>query len=343
MSKFKLTTVLFVFGILIAGITANAEEQTKEFYESWGVNSVQSLEIINKFGEVKVMNERADSVTIEVTVTVDARDEKKANALLEMIEVEFKKSGGALKALTSIENNFKNLKEFSIDYVVNIPSEKDLKISNKYGNTIISTLTGNGDFNIQYGNLSANELMGEKMKIHLAYGKSNVSAASDLEVEVSYSGMSFGEIGNLNLESKYSSLDIEEGKSINIESKYDKFSFEEVESVSANIKYSHLRIEELAKNLKIEAGYGSVKVSEVGAEFESISITNSYGQISLGLDENYMIDASCKYCGISYPEDEFVGDRIKENNTRSIKGKVGEGSGGKVYVRSRYGEIKLRD
>lgn len=343
MWKFKLTKALFVFCILIAGLTANAEEQTKEYYESWAANGVQSLEIINKFGEVKVTNERADSVTIAVTITVDARDEKKANALLDKIDVEFRKSGGAVKAVTTIESNFKNLKEFSIDYVVNIPSDKDLKISNKYGNTIVSTLTGNGDFNIQYGNLSANELMGENMKISLAYGNSTVSAASDLEVELSYSGMSFGEIGNLKLESKYSSVDIEEGKTITIDSKYDKFNFEEVESVSATTKYSHLRIEELSKSLKIEAGYGSVKVREVGVDFESISITNSYGQISLGLSDNYIIDASCKYCGISYPEDKFIGDRIKENNTRTIKGKVGEGSGGKVYVRSRYGEIKLRD
>ena len=46
--------------------------------------------------------------------------------------------------------------------------------------------------------------------------------------------------------------------------------------------------------------------------------------------------------GISYPEDEFVGDKMKDNNTRTVKGKVGNGNGGNVYIRSRYGEIKLQ-
>ncbi|NQU53628.1 MAG: hypothetical protein HQ522_13925 [Bacteroidetes bacterium] len=344
MSKFKFITALFIISILSAGVTALAEEKTKEYNETWAASSVQSLEITNKFGEIKVKNEGGSEITIDVVVTVEARDERRADDLLDQIEVEFTKSGSSIKATTTIENNFKSQRKFSIDYVVNIPSDKNLKISNKYGSTIVNSLTGNGDFNIQYGNFSANELKGASMKILLAYGKANVSSASDLNVEVKYSGMTFGEISNLKIDSKYSSVDIEEGKSIEIASRYDKFDFEEVESVTATTKYSHLRIEELAKNLKIEAGYGSVKVGQVNSGFESISITNSYGQISLGLDDaSYNVDASCEYCGISYPEEEFSGDKMKERNTKTIKGKVGSASGGKVYIRSRYGEINLRD
>ena len=146
----------------------------------------------------------------------------------------------------------------------------------------------------------------------------------------------------MKLESKYSDVEVEEGNDIQIESKYDKLRFEEIESLTANTKYSHIKIEELAKSLKIEAGYGSVAVSEVSADFESISVTNSYGKISLGLEDNYSVDASCEYCGISYPEDDFSGDRIKERNTKKIEGTVGSG-GGKVYIRSRYGEIDLEN
>lgn len=342
MSKFKFITALFVISILSAGTTVLAEEKTKEYNESWAASSVQSLEITNKFGEIKVKNEGGSEITIDVIVTVEARDENRADDLLDQIEVEFKQSGSSLKATTSIESSFKSQRKFSIDYVVNIPADKNLKIANKYGNTIVSSLTGNGDFNIQYGNLSANELNGTSMKILLAYGKANVSSASDLNVNVKYSGMTFGEVGNLKIDSKYSSVDIEEGKSIEIASRYDKFDFEEVESVYITTKYSHLRIEELAKNLKIDAGYGSVKVGQVNSGFESVSITNSYGKISLGLDDaSYDVDASCEYCGISYPEEEFSGNKMKERNTKTIKGKVGSVNGGKVYIRSRYGEINL--
>ncbi len=341
-TKFRILTLLIVISILSVGKTVVAEEKTKELYEAWAAKSVQTLDITNKYGEVKVTNNRADSVTIAVTITVEARDEKRADDLLDKIEVEFKRSGSVAKAVTSIENNFKSHGKFSIDYEINIPSDMNLKIANKYGNTFVNKLTGNGDFNIQYGNFSANELIGESTRIELAYGDANIGSSGNIEAQVKYSPISFGEIKNLKLESKYSDITIEEGKNIQIESKYDKLNFEEVESVTANTKYSHLKIEELAKSLKIESGYGSVKVKQVAPNFEFISITNSYGQILLGLDEaSYSVDASCDYCGISYPEDEFAGDRIKENNSRMIKGKIGTGTGGKVMVRSRYGDIKL--
>lgn len=338
---FKTIAAIFAISILSVGTTVIAEEKTKDFYESWGVNNVQSLEIENKFGEVKVANDRTDSVTIAVTITVEARDDRRANDLLDKIDVEFRKSGSIVKAITSIENNFKSQSQFSIDYVVNIPPDKNLKVSNKYGHTIVNQLTGNGDFNVQYGNLTANSLTGESTEIFLAYGNASIESAGNLTAQVKYSPISFGEIKDLKLESKYSDIEIEEGKSIQIESKYDKLRFEKVESINATIKYSHIRIEELKKSLKVESGYGSIKVAEVSSGFEFIDITNSYGKIALGLKENYMVDASCKYCGISYPEDEFTGNRMKENNLKTIEGKVGAGSGGKVTIRSNYGDIEL--
>ncbi len=339
---FKLVSAIFFIVILAVGTTAFAEEKTKEYHETWAASSVQLMNISNKFGEIKVVNEGGNEITIDVVVTVEARSEKKTGELLSKINVTFRKSGTMVKATTTIANNFKSQSEFSIDYVVNIPSDKNLKILNKYGNTIVNVLTGDGDFQIQYGNFSANELTGENIRIALAYGNADIGSGGNIEAQVKYSPISFGEVKNLKIESKYSDIEIEEGKDIQIESKYDKLRFEEVESVTASTKYSHLRIEKLTKSLKIEAGYGSIKVRQIAPDFEFIYITNSYGQISLGLDDaSYSVDASCNYCGISYPEDEFSGDRIKENNSRIIKGKIGNSTGGKVMVNSRYGDIKL--
>ena len=197
---FKLIAAIFVISILSAGTTVIAEEKTKEYNEKWAASSVQSLEITNKFGEIKVINEGGSEITINVVITVEARDEKRADDLLDKINVEFKKSGSTVKAVTTIESNFKSQRKFSIDYVVNIPPDKNLKIANKYGNTIVNELTGNGDFNIQYGNFSANELTGENIKIELAYGNANIGSAGNINAQVKYSPISFGEIKKLILE-----------------------------------------------------------------------------------------------------------------------------------------------
>jgi hypothetical protein len=345
-TKFKLFTLMLMITILSAGKTVLAEEKTKEFHESWAASSVESLEIINKFGEIKVQNNGGSEITIDVVVTVEAANENKVNDLLNKIDVSIRKSGNTVKAETTIENNFNSQRKFSIDYVINVPSDKNLKISNKYGNTIVNKLTANGDFEIKYGNLSANSLEAPasgSMKIELAYGNATIGTANDLTASVAYSPISIDVVKNLKIESKYSQINVEKASVVNSESKYDKLQFGELKSLTASTKYSHIKVDELAISLKIEAGYGSVKVGQVSKDFESISITNSYGQISLGLDNaSYSVDANCDYCGISYPEENFKGNRMKESHTQTINGKVGIG-GGTIMIRSRYGDIKLND
>ncbi|MGM0621862.1 MAG: hypothetical protein ACQETJ_12500 [Bacteroidota bacterium] len=343
--KFRIITVLFLAGFLTAGITALAEEKTKEYNESWPARSVETLKIDNKFGEVKVTNQGGNDVTIDVVVTVEAPNESRADELLEQINVVFSKSGNTVSAETRIDNDFKSRRDFSIDYLVNIPTDKNLDISNKYGNTMVNVLNANGTFDIQYGNFTANELNSPAigtMDIMLAYGKADISLSNDLDVEVKYSTMNLGETDDLLLNSKYTVINLEKASTVETESKYDTFNFEEIGSFSGETKYTHIKIDELLQRLNIEAGYGGIRVNRVAKNFDSISITNSYGQVSLGLgDATYSVDATCEYCGISYPEDDFTGNRMNENQTRTIEGKVGTGSGGTVVVKSRYGQIKL--
>jgi hypothetical protein len=156
--------------------------------------------------------------------------------------------------------------------------------------------------------------------------------------------MNFGELDYLKMESKYAVVNVEKVNAVEVDSKYDTFNFEEVNSFEGSTKYSHTKIGNLAASLKVDAGYGGIRVDEVDTGFDFIDITNSYGQIAVGLiNTSYLIDAECEYCGISYPEGDFEGNRINETQTKKVKGKVGTGEGGSVMLRSRYGSIKLDD
>ena len=346
-SKCRIIASLFIFILIAAKATVTvAEEKTKEYNESWPASSVETLAIENKFGDIKINNRGGNEVTIDVEITVEAPNEAKADELLEKIYVDFDKSGSTVRAVTHITSDFKSRQEFSIDYVVNIPSDKNLDIANKYGNTAVGVLNADGEFNIQYGNFTATELNAPEsgnIELVLEYGKADISSSSDINVNVKYSTINFGALDDLELQSKYAVVNIDEGSSVSAESKYDTFNFDEIGSVTANTKYTHIKIGELAKSLKVEAGYGGIRVDQVNANFESINITNSYGEISLGMENaSYLLDASCDYCGIDYPEDHFNGDRMSENHTRIVKGKVGTETGGSVMLKSRYGQIDLK-
>ena len=341
-TTFKITALLILVIVLGAGRTTLAVEKTKKYNESWPASGVETLDISNKFGEVKFNNESGTEITIDVLVTVEATSESKANELLEMIDVEFSKSGNVVKAVTSIENNFRSQRSFSIDYTVNVPPDKNLRVSNKYGNVVVNKLTGTGEFDVQYGNITAVSLKGESTRLKLAYGNGNINETGNIETEISYSKITLGETGDMMLNSKYSTVDLGKAQNIQTDSKYDKLNFGETTSVKADTKYSQVRITSLAKSILITSGYGGIKVDKIAPDFESVDITNSYGQISLGLGgSSYTMDARCDYCGISYPQERYKGNRMKENTSIQLQGKVGNAGGGNVVVKSRYGEIKL--
>jgi len=341
-TTFKLTTMLLLMILIGAAKTTLAVEKTKKYHESWPASGIENVQISNKFGEVKFVNEGGSEITIDVLVKVDGSNERKVSELIDKISVAFAKSGNTVNAETSIENNNNFNGNFSIDYVINVPSEKNLAVENKYGNVVVNRLTGNGNFEVQYGSLAAVELKGASTKVMLAYGKAKIDETGNIGMEVKYSNITLGEIGNLKLDMKYSTADIDKAKDILAESRYDKLNIGELVSLNADTKYSQVKIGKLMKSLQIGTGYGGIKVESIDPGFESIIINNSYGNIYLGLaNASYAVDATCQYCGISYPQERFKGNRMKEDTSIQINGKIGNAGGGRVKIDSRYGEIKL--
>ncbi len=346
-SKFNLLVALFSFAFLFAN--AEGEEAQKEFHEKWPASGVETLNISNKYGEIKINNDGGPDVTIDVMITVEASSKGKASKILDLIEVDFSKSGSTIKAVTKIDNNFKSAGNFNIDYTVNIPSDKNLVISNTFGNLFINALKANGDLNVKHGSITANMLQAsspENMKLNLEYGKMSVDELAGAVFDCKYSKVSIDELGDLKLRSKYSTFSVDEMKSLDAESKYDNFSIDEIESVKASTQYTNINIDRLGDKFEIDNGYGSIKVDEISENFSSVYITNSYGGIKLGISEDasYEVDASCTYCKIAYDADNFRGDRIEQSHTKSIKGMVGDGSSSaKVYIKSKYGTIKLNE
>lgn len=339
-TTFKQLTI-FLVAFLVTTQIAGAIEKTKKYHQAWPVKEVMSMKISNKFGEVKFVNDGGTEVTVDVLVTVEASSDSKTQRILDEIDVKFSKSGSTVSAETSMGNNI-NAKRLSIDYVVNVPSDKSLTVSNKYGNVVVNKLTAQGEFDVQYGNINAVSLTGPITKVYLAYGKGNIDETGNVDLNIEYSNISLGTTGNVNLDCAYSVIDFDKSIDAKVDSKYDKLSFGEISTLIVDTKYTQVKVGKLAKKLQIDTGYGGIKVESVAPDFESISITNSYGQISLGLmNASYSLKASCSYCGITYPSEKFKGNRMKEDTSIQLDGKVGSGYGGTVRVDSNYGDIKL--
>lgn len=343
-SKFSLTfTLLLITATLLS--TARAD-YTKNIKKAWPKSAVSALKVTNKFGEVKINDLGGDSVTIKVIITVENPSESRAKDLLSKISVDFGKSGGQVSAETIIEEDFKSKQSFRIDYQINIPKNRDLDIANKYGNVVIKELEAKGTFDIAYGSMKAGRMMvpsGSPAIVNISYGKADIESINEATMIFKYSKLYGGEISRLNLDSKYSEINLQRINQLSLDSKYDGFNIEELGRMKATSKYTNYKIGLLHENFDLDTGYGSVRINEVDSKFSNIKIVNSYGGIHIGLNDlNYNLKAECSYCDVDYPSDRYKGNKIRENQSFSLDGNVGNG-GGSVTISSRYGGVKLTE
>jgi hypothetical protein len=162
-------------------------------------------------------------------------------------------------------------------------------------------------------------------------------------MEFKYSKLYGGEIARLVLSSKYSEVNLHRTQNLQLESKYDGINIDEIDNLKSVSKYTNYKIGLLTESFDLDTGYGSVRISNVDAKFDKITIVNSYGGINIGLNDlSYQLKAECSYCDVKYPEDRYKGNKIRDNQRFSLDGKVGTG-GGSVSINSRYGGVKLTE
>ena len=138
---------LLIIIILVMSITASATRVSKHVYRSYPVGKVQKLDLNNKYGNIYIENNRTDSVVVSVDIWVEGSSDR-AQRLLNNIDVTINLSGSTVVAVTNIENNMNGNNEFSIDYHVSVPADRELAVVQKYGTVNMKDLTAKGTFEI---------------------------------------------------------------------------------------------------------------------------------------------------------------------------------------------------
>ena len=342
--NFKLLILL----LALLPFSLKAEDFKRKTHQGYLKSQITALDVSNKFGAIEINDIDGDSVTVDVTITVESNSQSRAEQLMNLIRININRSGGLLKAQTVISDDFKSKQSFSIDYKINIPKNRNLTVSNKFGNVAVQSLEAAGNFEVDYGNMTAGSLNApgdQAIQLELSYGKADIESVNKMTGEIRYSKVFIGQAGYLNMETKYSGINVDELKQLDLESKYDGVKLGRVENIVASSKYTNYTLDELSKSLTIDTEYGSVRIGKVLPDFTKIEITNSYGGISLGMDNlSYQLDADCDFCDIKYPVESFRGNRVKDNTKLKVLGNVGTPSEmQKVIIKSRYGGIKLNN
>ncbi len=334
---------LAILLVVVIAFQANAERTIKRFYKSFPVKQIAKLELSNKYGNIQIDDNRKDSVVISVEAWVEGNGSK-AQKLLDNIDVKINSSGNTASAVTEFKNEFNNNNQnFSIDYHVSVPADRELAVEQKYGSVNMGDLTGKGLFDIKYGEIRAKNLLSPALTMDIAYSKAVIEATKDLDLTIRYSKLTLDKGENLKVDSRYSGLNAGDCKDVTIDSKYDDFRFKTLSNLTANSMYSGYKIDQIQSSLMLTNGYGNVNVGTIPSGFKNIKVSNRYATIRLGIapGASYRLDGTAKYAEIKHPDGKL--NKMREDTSYEVHGTIGSSDQPKatVNIESSYGNVIL--
>jgi len=324
--------ILLMSFISYSAISAKGGEFSKTTNKEFKINTGALLNINTEFTDIKAINWDKDIISIEVIVSVDARNLNQAEDKFNNIKVKMEGNSDEVSLETELRSSFFGNKNNNIDIEVIIfyPQHISLKLVNEFGDCIFENIDGPIDINMAYGNFNAKDLLNHQLDIDVEFGKVEVNRFQAGDVEVAYGGFTAEIVGILNLDSEFSSCEIELVDQLELSSAYDKIYIRQLGSSNIESEFTSLRIEKLSKSLKLETAYGSFKLRDIAPDFEMIDIKSEFTSIKLIFKQNaaFAFEVEAEMSDFDFPKDlAHITYLEKEMFELSLKGYIGDTQG----------------
>lgn len=363
---------LFLGQTFAAWASGPMQEFTKTLNREFGTSADGTTALYNKYGTVNVKTWQNNSVKINVTIVVNAKNQRDADETFKNINVNFTSAWGYVKAETMIaedmnygSGNWWPAKtcgdDFKINYEVWMPVSNQLDLKNKYGNAWVAALKGKLIADIKYGELRA-EAISNDVDLNLGYGKTWLTKVNNLYGQSSYSELNITEANDIQLDTKYSETKVDKANNMRITSKYDDFNLGIVEELRLQTKYANLRSNSVRtafitaqysdmgfatvrEGIDADMCYGTLDIDALSRNFSNVNVVGKYTGVSVAVERGaaYRFDAEVDYADAHVPTAATVKSRSDSNNRETMKGYLGnEGAKGLVKARLTYGDFVIK-
>lgn len=329
---------------ILASTRILAEDYTKTYKEKYTVEKGAVLQIDGKFGDIHCQVWDESSISILVTVRVDASSQEKADKVFDKISVDLSGSPTKVVGTTTVGNI--NNGDFSIDYDIMMPKWINVDLENQFGSIYLAALDGSAKIDVEYGALDADALNGMASDLTIKFSEADVAYFKDGKVNVEYGGFKANETGNVNIVSRFSHVDIEKAGNLNLDSQYDEIKMGPSGQVILISRFSGLDFDKIAGSFEFDVEYGDLSASGITANFGTGKVRNSFANIDLRFDPKatFNVDAELEFGDLDYPRSGSSMNKVTEDYTTNIyKGKIGSGaaSGGQLNIRSKNANVSI--
>jgi len=344
--------------------TVICQEFTRSINREFGTTADGTTALYNKYGKVMVKTWNNNSVKIDITIVVNAKDQREADRTFDRVKVNFLSTPGYVKAETMMEATndwFPSQCGYEVNYEVWMPVGNQLDLKNKYGNSWVATMKGKLIAEIRYGDLRTEAIYNDA-DLNISYGKVWIARANNVSGQISYSSLDITTANDVNLDCKYSETKVAKAEKLRITSKYDDFVIGNIDELRLQTKYAKLRLNDtrsvfitaqysdvgiatVRQAIDADISYGNLNVTTLSRNFNDANIVAKYTPVILGIERgaHFSFDAQASNADVHYPNNVTVRNRSDSGMLETVTGYYGDPkSKSTVKARLTYGDFIIK-
>lgn len=290
--------------------------RVKNLSKTFAAGRTDKISLSNQFGSMLIKVWDRKEVKIDISITVNSVSEKRAQELIDQVDIQASKNGDQISCKTEIdrENNWLGRNkngQIKVSYIAYVPAVNALTVSQQFGNLTIGDFSGPLSAKVQYGNLITGKLTDDNNFISVQYGKTNIEEVNKATIKQQYgSGLTIGTVGELNLTCQYAAVNITaiRGDAV-IKQQYGSgLKIGTVNNLDLSAQYANVDIGTIKGDATIKQQYNSIDINTVGklilkAQYAGVTVGTLRGDGNISMSYNNLslseLGAGCKNLNIN--------------------------------------------
>ena len=297
--------------VLLLTATALAQKYERKVEKRFEVQPNVSVNIVGKFGPVRVTGHDQNIVEVRVVITADEDSYADAKESADDVDVKIEGSRGSVRVETDFErllHNNDGRHSLNIAITVTVPKPALVELRNKFGSSHATGVDGSVSLQNEFGSAVVTNCT--NVRIVNAFGTTTASAIRG---------------------------------TLSIESKNGKVRAFDVPACRIKNAFGEIDLSDASGLVEIHGSMGAIKAKGIPGG----SIANSYGSVVISLEKSFSgtIEAKTKFGSVDsdFPLEPRVKNREKQYGPvpEDLIGRIGSGSG-RLRVLNEFGEITIR-
>lgn len=316
----------------------------KKYNKSFNKGSINELYIHNSYGSISIEQVRGNKIEFSVVVTAKARNNVKAQELLNSVDFYNKLETNSLECGTSFVKEGGIMKsifgsKITIDYIVKVPYGIDLKVINTDGDVLMGDFTGKLNLTVDSGALTLGNVNSDhECYVCVKSGSFRIEDVKYLTCDLKSTMLSIKSCDRLKMNSSSTSGIIRSVNNADLMTNGGEIRIDKVKELKIVSSTSKIIVRELGNMLNCKLKKAKLYVNSIHYSFGTIDIDSRYAIVELNFMKNCGFNLDLSYNSLSklkLPNNINLVKRSDVVNPKVESGFVGNKEfNGKVHISS---------